>query len=356
MSRFHPQSLYTAIFTCLIVLSTRRNDGAVSSFSWSSTSPSLRQMSGTHAFIPPRYRKGSSKLCMVSVDLDEIKAMRAGEIKKELESMGVSTKSFFEKTELVEALREARASGKVPVKESVVETASSEENGVDDGIPREEKIAKEMEVCKAMKAGELKAELESLGISTKSFFEKSEFVKALAEARVDGVKQKADESYAEYADVEVLPADGPGPKTNKAGADGSKQQQSSPFGGGGSPFGGGAGGMPNIADMFGGMGGGAGGVNIADMMKNMGGGGGGGMPNMADMFGGMGGGAGGMPNIGKVQEMMANPKVRELMEKAQKNPRIMQAMTECMSNPSAFAKYQSDPEIAELVNELRKYM
>ena len=35
----------------------------------------------------------------------------------------------------------------------------------------------------------MKKELQEYGISTKSFFEKTEFIKALAEARVDGVKK-----------------------------------------------------------------------------------------------------------------------------------------------------------------------
>ena len=38
---------------------------------------------------------------------------------------------------------------------------------------------------------ELKQELESYGISTRSYFEKSEFIRALAESRVDGTKKKS---------------------------------------------------------------------------------------------------------------------------------------------------------------------
>jgi hypothetical protein len=53
---------------------------------------------------------------------------------------------------------------------------------------------------------------------------------------------------------------------------------------------------------------------------------------------------------------MKNPKVMELMMKAQSNPKIMKAMQECMSNPAAFAKYKDDPEVGELVRELQKYM
>ena len=40
-----------------------------------------------------------------------------------------------------------------------------------------------------MKTKELKKELEQYGIDTKGLFDKSEFVKAVAEARVDGLKK-----------------------------------------------------------------------------------------------------------------------------------------------------------------------
>ena len=59
---------------------------------------------------------------------------------------------------------------------------------------------------------------------------------------------------------------------------------------------------------------------------------------------------------GKAQEMMSNPRVRELMAKAQSNPRIMKIMNECMSNPMAIGKYENDPEVAELIKELKKFM
>lgn len=45
-----------------------------------------------------------------AVDGDsEISSMKVGEIKKELESYGISTVSFVEKSQLVEALKKARA-------------------------------------------------------------------------------------------------------------------------------------------------------------------------------------------------------------------------------------------------------
>jgi hypothetical protein len=107
-----------------------------------------------------------------------------------------------------------------------------------------------------------------------------------------------------------------------------------------------------FTDMMGmGMGG------MADMLKNMGGMGGGAAAG-ANPFEGMGGGGGmgGMGDtMGKAQEAMKNPKVRELLAKAQSNPKIMKAMTEVMSNPMAFAKYQNDPECAELSRNYKIY-
>lgn len=305
------------------------------------------------------------------VSADDIESMRAGEIKKELESYGISTRSFLEKKELVEALTKARADGLKPKTSQSPSTSSKssasgsstkesdESSSKESNKSREERLEEQMEKCKAMKAGDLKKELEARGISTKSFFEKPEFVKALAEAIVDGVEKGSSggnddtEGYAEYTNVEVLTDDSSGPKKKK-NRDGA-QQQGSPFGGGGNPFGGGMpGGMPGG---MGGMGG------IADMLKNMGMGGG--APGGSSPFGGgggnpFGGAGGGNPfggdMMGKAQKMMQNPKVMELMAKAQSNPKMMKAMQECMSNPAAFAKYQNDPEVSELIKELQKYI
>jgi hypothetical protein len=328
-----------------------------------------------HSFTaaPPRgfVARRSVHLFSSTTD-DDIQSMRAGAIKKELESYGISTRTFLEKKELVEALQTARADGLKPKAEPAAasssttsstssssstassSTSESPESSDSSSKSRNERLAEEMEKCKARKAGDLKKELEGMGISTKSFFEKSEFVKALAEAIVDGGKsdkkkkkkrRDGEEDYAEYADVEVLTSDDAGPR-KKQTQDQPKQQQS-PFGGGG------GGGMPDM----GGMGG------IGDMLKNMGGmggGGGGGMPGgmggIGDMLKGMGGMGGGGDMMGQAQKMMQNPKVMELMMKAQSNPKMMQAMQECMSNPAAFVKYQNDPEVGAFIKELQNVM
>jgi hypothetical protein len=303
-------------------------------------------------------RRAAIHSSLYDASTSEIGSMRAGELKKELESYGISTTSFLEKSELVGALEKARSEGLKPKSEVKSEPKSEEKKkkkrrddsdepstksessstAGTDVRPREERLKEERENCKQMKAGELKKELEERGISTRSFFEKSEFVQAVAEARVDGVEKKKekDESYAEYADVEVLTDNNSGPRSKQSA-------QSKPQTGGG-----GMGGMGGLEGMMSGMGGMGG---IADMLKNMGGGGG--ASAGANPMGGMGG-TGDM--MGKAQEMMKNPKVMEIMMKAQKNPKVMKAMQECMGNPAAFAKYQNDPEIGELMRELQKVM
>lgn len=322
-----------------------------------SSSPGLRHR-------PPM----STKVFMAEVDLPAIEEMRPGEMKKELESYGVSTKSYLEKSELSGALKKARDEGMKP--KANRSAPSSPSPSAPSAKSRDERIEEEMKSLQSKKASELKEELQDLGVSTKSFLEKSEFLKALAEARVDGVKASPsgrgggndEEGYAEYVDVEVLTDKDAGPRRKGSGQQDARGQggspfgSGSPFGGGGSPFGGSMSGMGGIADMLKNMGmGGAAGANPF----------GGGAAGGANPFGGAAGAnpfgdMGGMGNMGdqmgNVQEMMKNPKVQQLMAKAQSNPKFMKAMSECMGNPAAFAKYQNDPEIGGLIKELQKYI
>jgi len=325
-----------------------------------------------------------------STDLEEeIKSMRVGVIKQELESYGISTRTFLEKSELVDALITARKEGKEPIStqattsttsSSSSSSSSSTETSTSTTAPtnleeRQQRIKEEQEKCKEMKVKELKSELESLGVSTKTFFEKSEFVRALAEARVNGVKKSKkkkrrtvsndDEEVEEVAaKVEVITNDSVGPKTKKS-RDNTADNASAggnPFGGGGgSPFGG----MPFGGGGGGGAPGGMGGMDIGDILKNMGGmggaaaGAGGGNP-FAGAAGGanpFGGGGAGMADAMKAaQQAMSNPKVQKVIQKAQKNPKVMQAVQECMSNPMAMSKYMSDPEVGPILKELQEAM
>lgn len=151
---------------------------------------------------------------------DKINAMLIKDIRKELESYGVSAEGIFEKKELVEALVKARQEEIIPDYEAyerqiaeneyydnsskkdskswfkpledvknVVEQFSSKLNGT-----RKEKIKQEFTNLKDAKLKDLKKELESYGVSTKGFFEKRDFVQAVSEARVDGVNKKSSAS------------------------------------------------------------------------------------------------------------------------------------------------------------------
>lgn len=111
--------------------------------------------------------------------LPNIGDMRIGEIRKELESYGISTKSFLEKKEMVAALEKARASG------------ASAKTTTGGAKSREERIQEEMTKANEFKVGDLRKKLEEMGVPTKSFFEKPEFVKAYAEAIVDGMSAGA---------------------------------------------------------------------------------------------------------------------------------------------------------------------
>ena len=185
---------------------------------------------------------------------DEINAMRLADIKKELDSYGVDSKAFFEKKELVEALVKARqeewihnefdttsppfdtsitsassantdygssfdrnmwdASAPSSTYEDTSKASSKKKKGwfqsfkdnvtdqFDKGVEnigRKAKVDLEMAKLKDVKTSELKKELESYGIDTRSCFEKSAFVKAVAEARVDGVKKTSRTSSSKYS-------------------------------------------------------------------------------------------------------------------------------------------------------------
>lgn len=138
----------------------------------------------TCAFVGPR---PAQRPCFTPIfasndsNLPDIASMKAGEMRKELESYGISTKSFLEKKDFAEALEKARAEGRKPIN-----GGSSAPNGSSDASSREDRYQHATEKARAMKTGELKRELQAMGVDCKSFFEKSEFVKAYAEAVADG--------------------------------------------------------------------------------------------------------------------------------------------------------------------------
>lgn len=153
-------------------------------------------------FAPHAPNSRLSKLPIMNMSGDsamaDVESMKASELRKELQSYGISTKSFFEKNELVDAVMKARSEGKIPKAPAHKESDSSTSSKSASKKSRNERISEEMEICKSMKVGELKRELASYGVSTKTFFEKSEFVRAVAEARVDGKKKASAAKEEEY--------------------------------------------------------------------------------------------------------------------------------------------------------------
>jgi len=312
-----------------------------------------RYLSKQSLLLWSRYAEGEESDSKKS--LPDVGTMRIKELKEELDSYGIPTSGFLEKGELVDALQKARAEGRTPINRQKQQQQDSFSDSISNASTsdKQQRLVQEMEKCQQMKVSELKKELSQLGVSTKTFFEKSEFVRALAEARVEGVKKRVDDEDDVVVianNVEVLGANDAGPqkRSSRQQQDSSSQQRQSA-----SPFGG----MGGFADMFRAMGGGGGGgggaTNIADMFA-------GGGANMADLFSGMGGGTGAgssrIPNMAKFQQMMKNPKVIQIIAKAQNDPRVMSAIRECIANPMAMSKYQNDPTIRDLLNELRPYI
>lgn len=130
---------------------------------------------------------------------EEINSMRAGAIKKELESMGISTRGFFDKGELVNELVRAVMEGKTPGAAASSNAASSPSPSPSPSASsasaspapsnadpqRAGFVAKEFERTTVLGLSELKQKLESYGVNTASYTEHKDFAQALAEIRVD---------------------------------------------------------------------------------------------------------------------------------------------------------------------------
>jgi hypothetical protein len=159
----------------------------------------------------------------VNTDLPDLSEMKSSEMKKELESYGVSTKSLFDKVEFEKALREERLKKEakdaktiknrirnqtdhVSTKEEGRKTTWGEprterkqtwaewENPVSQSTPnketRDQNYDHAFQEGLAMKLSKLKQELIDRGISTSAFFEKAEMAKAYANAVADNVFKK----------------------------------------------------------------------------------------------------------------------------------------------------------------------
>lgn len=171
----------------------------------------LRRPINTHPHIFP--------LWYITRDLPDLSEMKSGEMKKELESYGVSTKSLFDKAEFEKTLREERIHQELKEAETIrdrinvgAETSSSKtssgfrknrnmwsktapESPMED--PQERKYKNALQKGIAMKLSELKQELKDRGISTSAFFEKVDMAKAYAQAIADNVLTKKHTSTKE---------------------------------------------------------------------------------------------------------------------------------------------------------------
>jgi len=134
------------------------------------------------------HRNINNELFSSSNTLDDIDGLTAGEIRQELQSYGIDTRSYFDKSELVAALRMARYERRSFSADDYAEpsppgTRAGGATGTSSSSPtsREEEIRRKTEQYKSLSVSELKMRLQELGVSTKAFFEKSDFVRALAE-------------------------------------------------------------------------------------------------------------------------------------------------------------------------------
>ena len=140
--------------------------------------------------------------------LKDPNTMKMRELKEELESYGgaESTRGMFEKKDLIKALELARHEHFLKLEEDSVNessgsrpwdqpTAASSSATHDRNMAtRYDKIQAEMDRCKKMRTSELRKEMGQYGLDSKGMFEKSDFARAVAEARVDGMKKQYEKS------------------------------------------------------------------------------------------------------------------------------------------------------------------
>jgi len=58
-------------------------------------------------------------------------------------------------------------------------------------------------------------------------------------------------------------------------------------------------------------------------------------------------------SIQKAQQLLANPRIRAIVNKAQANPKVRNAVQECMGNPASFGQYLNDDEVGPILRELK---
>ena len=172
--------------------------------------------------LPPRLgtnHSGGKRATRLWTTLPEASQMRVKELREELESYGLSTRQFLEKSELIQAVLNARKEGKKPINggKSAASSSSysysksannaqqqqtsassfSSNTQAKKQKSKQEQKAKIQKLAESMKVPDLKKALNSNGISTASFFEKSEFIKAYVDLKL----KSDDDNDPDYRDV-----------------------------------------------------------------------------------------------------------------------------------------------------------
>jgi len=135
---------------------------------WTSAASRLHQW-----WPPSAVRRACRGIESEAAVRDEIQGLKAREIKKKLEAMGVNAGDAFEKDELILRYVEAKMQG--------VEQESAESEGTEDATDKTAEISAE---CRVLRVSELREQLGRRGIPWADAFEKDELVQRLTAALV----------------------------------------------------------------------------------------------------------------------------------------------------------------------------
>lgn len=239
--------------------------------------------------------------------------------------MGVNTRGMLEKTELVEAYARAVVDTGRPNRSRGEPSQSASDSGSTAASSSYEEAQTK---ASQMRLSQLQQSLREMGVNTRGMFEKSELVDAYARAIVDGIRSASarGESNDNSGPVREL-------KTTKMKSESDDDAGGSPRSPGGA--------LPDLGNL-----GSIGGIDLGSLLSGLGSTGG---------FGGSSPPGGGSSSIqALMQRAMSNPKLMASIQKAAKNPKMMAAVQDVMANgPGAANKYTNDPEIRELLEQLK---
>eukprot|EP00520_Triparma_pacifica_P016914 CAMPEP_0118661790 /NCGR_PEP_ID=MMETSP0785-20121206/16478_1 /TAXON_ID=91992 /ORGANISM="Bolidomonas pacifica, Strain CCMP 1866" /LENGTH=166 /DNA_ID=CAMNT_0006555275 /DNA_START=146 /DNA_END=643 /DNA_ORIENTATION=+ len=162
-----------------------------------------------------------------SIELDELRGMelsemKAGQMKKELKLRGVDTTGLFEKSDLLEKLRESRTNNVERIDQFSTTSAPAPTpapNPAPIPSPPQSSVSNDVSSVSSMRVSELKAELDSYGIAYNDLFEKSEFVERVRMCRSEGREKKVGTASSTVVD-EVDDGEWKDVETTKMGSGG----------------------------------------------------------------------------------------------------------------------------------------